>query len=156
MFLVSLAPEVLKQVLWGKVYLLYIPFNQLTQKGKLARSVNAAIGSEMEQREKERAGTDRMMNAKMITFEIMDDTLRVSYKLGRKAVEEVHSHKSWEETKAELLLGLDGEKLDSVLELATEHPAYYWLVFYHNKGKPLEEVLGEAGITSVGKRRRRV
>jgi hypothetical protein len=97
-----------------------------------------------------------MAEAKAITFVVEGATLNVGYKLGRKVVTEAHPHKEWEEAKEELLVGLDGEKLDSVLELATEHPAYYWLVYYHHKGKELESVLGEAGIIASGKRRRRV
>lgn len=125
-------------------------------KSKLARSVNNAMASELEQRQLETAGTDRMARAKGVEVVENDDdsTLVITYKLGRKAVKEVHPYKTWEETKAELIVGLDSTQLDSVLELATYHPDYYWLVYYHNRGAGLEDVLITAGLMGSTKRRR--
>ena len=127
-----------------------------TGRGKLARSVSGAMGSELEQRERETAGGDRMARARSVLYTVAGDSLTVDYKLGRRAVREAHPYAAWEAAAAELAAGLDGELLESVLELAIEHPQYYWLARYHHRqASDLEPVLVAAGLMQSAKRRRR-
>lgn len=123
-------------------------------KSKLARSVNRAMCSELELRERERAGTDRL-GAKAVEMRAEGDALHISYKVGRRLLKEQHACVEWTEAEAALLRELDGEVMATVLELATHYPEFYWLARHHH-GADLEDVLSRAGAISGGKRRRRV
>lgn len=102
-------------------------------KSKLARSVGAAMGDELEQRRLENAGTDRACaKPSKVTFEEdeEDAMLRITYKVGRRTVRETAPLiKDWDEVKA----GLDGEQIYDIVELATYYPEAFWLCKYHKQ-----------------------
>jgi hypothetical protein len=89
-----------------------------------ARAVGRHICNELEQRQRETKGGDRCMG-KQKTTEEKDGRLHVSYKVGRKTFREDY----------EAVVEVPEEYADKEdLELAIEHPEYYWTRF-HNKKK---------------------
>lgn len=89
-----------------------------------AKAVGRHICNELEQRQRETKGGDRCMAKQKMTEE-KDGRLHVSYKVGRKTFRE--DYEAVAEVPPEL-----ADKED--LELAIEHPEYYWTRF-HNKKK---------------------
>ena len=122
-------------------------------KSLLARSVNRAMCNELEIRERERAGGQRMMGSKVTIVRSGDDKLVVQYKTGRKVVKEEYQYGEWKEAEKALLDVLEGEVLATVLEVASHYPEIYWLARHH-LGVDTEEVLKRAGIIAGGKKRR--
>jgi hypothetical protein len=89
-----------------------------------AKAVGRYICNELEQRQRETKGGERCMG-KQKTTEERDGRLRVSYKVGRKTFREDY----------EVVPDVPEEYAGKEdLELAIEHPEYYWTRF-HNKKK---------------------
>ena len=100
-------------------------------KSKLARSVASHVGSELEERQRETAGTERVMTKRStIEFHIQGQDLVVNYKLGRAKRREQHPFLTKEEATEALVESLGGDRL-SVLEIATHYPDFYWNIRYH-------------------------
>lgn len=90
-----------------------------------AKAVGRHICNELEQRQKETKGGERCM-AKQKETEEKDGRLHVSYKVGRKTFREDY----------EAISALPEEfAAKEDLELATEHPEYYWTRLHNNKKK---------------------
>lgn len=125
-------------------------------KSKLARSVASAVGSELEQRERETRGTERVMAkpSTVATARIDDgDTLAVDYKCGRSKRHESHPYAEWDEVARELLAALGGDRI-SVVDLATHYPEFYWLIYHHRAGR-VAAAMEELGIAESNKQRKR-
>lgn len=118
-------------------------------KSKLARSVAAEVGDEMEQRRKETAGTERVTAKRdTIQFSIQGHDLYVDYKVGRAKRHEEFPLLTLEETRNALLECVAGDRV-SLLDVATHYPDYYWVLRYHlgvaqNMSDYLEKDLGIA------------
>lgn len=115
-------------------------------KGKLARSVATEVLSELEQRQKETAGTERMM-AKRSTFLVVRNEekkeMSIGYKVGRSKRNEVHPIMTMEEVRQDLMEFLEGgdDKLTE-LDLATYYPEYYWNIRLSSEsGSAVDEFL---------------
>lgn len=121
-------------------------------KGKLARSVAMAACDELETRRRETEGSARLMVGKKVTLVQSEDTLLVTYrpKGKRKDVNESHPFMTWEQARAQIVEGLDGDTI-TLLDFAAHYPEYYWAFHHHNEGK-VEEAMRDAGL--VPKRRR--
>jgi hypothetical protein len=104
---------------------------------KFARSVNRSIVDELEKRQLETKGGERMM-AKAI------EIIRDGDKVGRKKYNEVFKWISLDEAK----LALEGESLDA-LECAIWYPEIYWCFKHHGN---VEEMMQDAGILKTNKR----
>jgi hypothetical protein len=90
-----------------------------------AKAVGRHICNELEQRQKETKGGERCMAKQKVTEE-KDGRLHVSYKVGRKTFREDY----------EAISALPEEfAAKEDLELATEHPEYYWTRLHNNKKK---------------------
>lgn len=126
-------------------------------KSKFSRSVGALAGSELELRQKETKGTERYGVGKKVTFQRLGDdgdTLAVTYKVGRRTINESYPFLTWEEARTQLVDGLRAEdETVSVLDLATHYPEYYWTWHYHKEGK-VEATLQEEGIAPRKRGRR--
>ena len=99
-------------------------------KGKHARAVSRHIGSELEERYKESAGTERF-GGKSPIFTIDGEKMTISYKIQGKrkpTVEIVDFLSSWDEVKTQLLE--IEEEMDTV-GIATHYPQLFWLAKYH-------------------------
>lgn len=114
-------------------------------KGKLARSVASAVGSEMEQRQRETAGTERVM-AKQSTIVYREDvpaaSLVVDYKVGRAKRCEDYPLMTLQEARDGLVECLGGDKV-SALDVATHYPDFYWNLRYRlrDEGPSLSDYL---------------
>lgn len=102
-------------------------------KSKFARSVSRAIGSELEERQMQTQGGERVMAKRStIQFEISNgDTLEVEYKVGRKVKHE--SYRLWpslEEIREEC-----SSAHDDALDLASFYPELYWNLYHWTDGK---------------------
>jgi hypothetical protein len=119
-------------------------------KGKLARSVGAAALSELELRQAETRGGERMMNAGKATFARVEDTLVIDYKVGRSKRHESAPYQ-------ELVLAMDdlkqqlGGDLISALDVAIHYPEHYWLFRYHKMS--VDEALKQIGGTAKRERK---
>ena len=113
-------------------------------KSKLARSVASHVGSELEERQRETAGTERVMAKRAtISFEIVGQDLVINYKLGRAKRREQHPYLTKEEAAEALVDSLGGDRL-SVLEIATHYPDFYWALRYHlGVEASMEDYLGQ-------------
>lgn len=123
-------------------------------KSKLARGVNRECGSELELRQTETRGTERVTAKKQtIKFEIKEGTLLVDFKIGRKTHHESHPYMELEDAKKELFEALDGDTIELV-ECATWYPEFYWCFYYHTGGGAMvvDALLKEVGIDKKIKR----
>ncbi len=115
-----------------------------TGKGKQARAVGRAMGSELEERIKENAGTDRYggMNAEFTTNG--NGTFTVKYKVQgkRKPIVETYMYQEWEDAKESLVSILEDDRVD-IIGIATHYPEYFWLAKYHSEMDSLKEVTNE-------------
>lgn len=124
-------------------------------KNKFSKSVSGAIGDELEKRQMETRGTERVMTKpSAVVFEtIGDHTLVVKYKIGRK---------TWEESQA--LMELDDIRRDfrqtepeelptDNVDLATWYPDYYWNI-YHLTDRKVSAFMEECGVSKRQRRRR--
>lgn len=95
-------------------------------KGKLARSVATEVRSELEQRQLETTGSERMM-AKRSTYLVVrnEREMSITYKLGRSKRNEVHPIMTVEEVREALTDIVGNDKLTE-LDLATYYPEYFW------------------------------
>jgi hypothetical protein len=107
--------------------------------GKQARSVGRAMGSELEERVKENAGTDRYGGMKP-TFTVDGETFTVSYRVQgkRKPIVETYQYQEWEQAK-EAISELIRE---DIVGVATHYPEYFWLTKYHKEMDSLNDILG--------------
>ncbi len=114
-----------------------------TGGGKQARAVGRAMGSELEERVKENAGTDRYGGMKP-TFVVNGDTFTVTYKVQgkRKPIIETYVYQEWEPAKEALIGMLEDDRLD-VIGVATHYPEYFWLAKYHKAMDSLKEITNE-------------
>lgn len=123
-------------------------------KTKFTRSVGSLAGSELELRQMQTKGTERYGVGKKVTLEQKEDTLLVTYKVGRRTMNESYPFRTWEEARDQLVEGLKEEdETISVLDLATHYPEYYWSWHLHKNGK-VEEALQEEGIAPRKRGRR--
>ena len=111
--------------------------------GKQARAVGRAMGSELEERVKENAGTDRYGGMKP-TFTVNGDTFTVTYKVQgkRKPLIETYMYQEWDTAKRALTEMLEDDRMD-VIGVATHYPEYFWLAKYHKMMDELKEITTE-------------
>jgi len=113
-------------------------------KGKLAKSVGRAAGSELEERVLQNQGTDRFGGMKA-HYTVADDkqTFTVTYKVQgkRKPIQETYAFMEWDAAKDALHDVLDGERIPT-MDICIYYPEYFWLAKYHKKMDELEEVGG--------------
>jgi hypothetical protein len=123
-------------------------------KGKLARSVATEVMSELEQRQRETAGTERVMaKPDTIQFEVLGDNreIQVQYKLGRSKRQEAYPYMTLQEAHDGLLEYLGGDRID-VLGVATHYPEYYWAIRMHTQS--VENYLDkQMGVLQKGRRK---
>lgn len=125
-------------------------------KGKMARSVAREVGSELENRQRETAGTERVTakpSCIQFTEQPAEDAqpadadnlrnLRIDYKCGRSKRQELHALITLDEAREGLLECLSGDKV-TLLDVATYYPEYYWLIKYHlsDSGQSITDYLG--------------
>lgn len=100
-------------------------------KSKFARSVSRVIGNELEERQMQTQGGERVMAKRStIKLDIDGETLHVEYKVGRKMKNE--SYRLWpslEEIKEEVRAHGDA------LELASFYPDLFWNLYHWMDGK---------------------
>ena len=120
-----------------------------TGKSKLAKSVAREIGDELEEREKERLGSNRCL-AKNVEFSCQDTNLKVSYKIGRKVYSEDMLLSDWDTAKTEFIELMSGDTI-SVLDMATHYADHYWLWRYYSKN--VENALVQCGLIQNKRRR---
>lgn len=97
-------------------------------KSKLARSVASEVLSELEVRQRETAGTERVMAKKeSFVLQIKDGQITIQYKVGRSKRSETHPYMTLEEARDGLLECLGGDRV-SVLDVATHYPEFYWAI----------------------------
>ena len=97
-------------------------------KGKQARAVASHMGSELEQREMETKGTERLL-AKNVVF-VGDD--KVTYKVGRRKVEEHYEYNEHWEIPEDVAI---------VLDVATIYPDMFWSFYKDCDGKKLYDYI---------------
>lgn len=97
-------------------------------KGKLARSVGKEVLSEMEERQRETRGTERVMSKRSTFLVIHNDEKQetcIQWKAGRAKRQDIFPKMTLEEARAGLEECLGGDRV-SVLDVATHYPEYYW------------------------------
>jgi hypothetical protein len=99
-------------------------------KGKLARMAAAATLSELELRQRETAGGERMMNGGKAVLVREEDTLLVDYKVGRSKRHESVAYQELEDALNTLKDGLAGDRVDA-LHVAIHYPQQFWVFRYH-------------------------
>ena len=118
----------------------------MTGNSKLARGVSREMGSEMEEREKERKGTDRVTATK-VEFVVLDQSngkiLQATYKVGRKGIVEEYPFMEWPLAKSTFTETISGDTI-TTLDMATHYPEFYWLWRHHIKN--VEDALVECGL----------
>jgi hypothetical protein len=99
-----------------------------TGKSKQARAVAGYMGSELERRQLENRGLERMcVPPKKLAFTRQGDELLVSYKVGRKAYDEPVPYLEFDETK-QLIQDIGARNVEY---LAAHHEDCYWMLRYH-------------------------
>lgn len=98
-------------------------------KSKFARSVSRAIGNELEEREMQTQGSERMMS-KSVSISAVNDTLQVNYKVGRKT--RCESYPLWPSLEE---ISEEAKTHDDALELASFYPELYWNLYHWTNGK---------------------
>lgn len=86
------------------------------------------ITNELEKREAERKGSDRVSAGKKrskVTLDEEKNVLHIEYSVGRKKLKE----------DFELIAEADIGEVPDVIELASFDPQRYWSLFYHRDGK---------------------
>jgi hypothetical protein len=111
-------------------------------KSKLARSVGTAALSELEVRQAETRGGERMMNASKATFQRVDDVLVINYKVGRSKRCESVPFQDIALVLDDLKQQLAGDSITG-LEIAIHYADHFWLLRYH--GKKIDDALDEIG-----------
>ena len=121
-------------------------------KGKFAKAVASYVGNEMALRMAENKGTDRLGAGKKALFKVIDETLYITFKTGRRTLKEQCSLVTHDEVHRAIreFVGEDGI---TALDLATHNPDLYWLLHHHSEGD-VEEELGGLGCLKSNRRRK--
>jgi len=119
-------------------------------KGKLARSVGAAALSELEVRQSETSGGERMMNGGKAIIQRVDDSLVVDYKVGRSKRSETIPFTELDSTLEDLREQLAGDCI-SALDVAIYYPEHFWLFRYHKIN--VEDALQRIGAKAKNSRK---